>query len=50
VEEVVYGCSCGEEFGVGEDFEGEVWAVDFELEKVELAANFEEGEVGRTVS
>lgn len=42
MKEVVYGCSSGEKFGVGKDFECEIWAVDFEL----LARRISKGYLG----
>jgi hypothetical protein len=40
VEKIVYGCACSEELGVGKDFEGEVWTVDFELQKGRISVEF----------
>jgi hypothetical protein len=33
VEEIVDCCACSEKFGVGQDFECEIWSVDFELDR-----------------
>ena len=49
MKEVVYGCSSGEKFGVGKDFECEIWAVDFELLQ-RISEGFWGREINLTVS
>ena len=38
MKEIFHCCACSEEFGVGEDFENEVWAMDFELNEEDMSA------------
>ncbi len=39
MEEIIYSCTGCEKFGIGEDFEMKVWAVNFELRIYTLDLN-----------